>query len=275
MLIESSAPYRHRYIESAAPNWHWYLDDQCPLSCVKPQMSVARCRCSAHRCSMPTAIDLTGSVIGRLTVLRHAGRQFVGGRMRHCWEVRCECGNTLVIDTGPLRDGRTRSCGCLRTEMIVARSTKHGFGGRTTRTAEYRIWRGMKQRCSDPNCLAWPDYGGRGIAVCDRWKNDFEAFLADMGPRPSARHSIDRIDVNGHYEPGNCRWATQKEQCRNTRRNRFIEVDGKRALLIEWAERLGVDASVVEGRLARGWSERDAVSKPRMSNGRRPARGAA
>lgn len=181
------------------------------------------------------AIDMTGVVVGRLTVESYAGRQEVGNRMRHCWNVRCECGVWFVLDTGPLRDGRTNSCGCLRTEMIVARSRRHGFGGRETRTAEYGIWKAMKQRCSDPTCSNWENYGGRWIKVCERWANDFPAFLADMGPRPSPKHSIDRIDNNGNYEPGNCRWATSVQQNNNRRPPRLRT----QALAARLANRLG------------------------------------
>lgn len=124
---------------------------------------------------------------------------------------------------------------------------------------EYTAWAGMLQRCRNPKNAAYPDYGGRGITVCDAWRDSFEAFYADLGPRPSARHSIDRIDNDGNYEPGNCRWATAKEQNRNTRRARLLTFDGRTQLLSDWGAELGVHPEAIRGRLRRGWSIEDAL----------------
>lgn len=134
---------------------------------------------------------------------------------------RCECGTEREIDSGSLRRARraSRSCGCLAAELLSAAATKHGHAStRRGPTTEYRIWRGVIGRCCAPATKAYRNYGGRGIAVCDRWRgpNGFVNFLADMGPRPAGK-SIDRIDVNGNYEPSNCRWATAIEQGRNKR----------------------------------------------------------
>ncbi|HEY9737554.1 MAG TPA: hypothetical protein V6D06_14770 [Trichocoleus sp.] len=120
----------------------------------------------------------------------------------------------------------------------------------------------MKSRCHNPNNAAYDRYGGRGIVVCDRWRESFENFYADMGPRPSEQHSIDRINNDGNYEPGNCRWATDKQQSRNTRRNRLLTYNGETLFLDEWAERLSISKHTLQTRLWRGWSVEEAFETP-------------
>jgi len=129
------------------------------------------------------------------------------------------------------------------------------------KTSEYRVWLSMKQRCFNPNHKQYSDYGGRAIAVCDRWLN-FENFFADMGYRPSPKYSIDRIDNNGNYSAENCKWSTQKEQVNNRRSNRFITIDGKTLTIAQWAEKMGFGESVIWHRLKLGWSEYKAVMTP-------------
>jgi hypothetical protein len=133
-------------------------------------------------------------------------------------------------------------------------------GNRTTYRAEYRVWVEMRKRCRNPKRSNYHLYGARGIRVCDRWER-FDNFLADMGPRPSSRHSLDRIDPDGHYEPGNVRWATATQQARNKRTNRRITYDGRTQLLTDWANELGIRKSVLHWRLAQGWSLERALSK--------------
>ncbi len=128
---------------------------------------------------------------------------------------------------------------------------KHGFSSWAVRGPEYKTWRGMNQRCSNPKNPSFGHYGARGIRVCERWR-DFVNFLSDMGERPGSGYSIDRIDPNGHYEPGNCRWATVREQARSKRSNRWIEFGGKRQLAIDWARDLGVSPDCIRKRL-REW----------------------
>lgn len=157
---------------------------------------------------------LVGKRFGRWTVIAAAD---VDGRQQSQWECRCDCGTVRVVPGDNLKAGRSTSCGCFRREVVGERFTTHGG----TETSEYASWKAMKQRCLDPNRINFKNYGGRGITVCERWRDSFENFLADMGPKPTPEHSIDRWpDNDGNYEPTNCRWATDSEQQRNTRRQR-------------------------------------------------------
>jgi len=131
---------------------------------------------------------------------------------------------------------------------------KHGCSHRGRETPEYRTWKDIKKRCYDTHCIGYHDYGARGINVCERWRENFPAFLADMGQKPTPEHSIDRIDNNGNYEPGNCRWATRKVQNRNKGNNRIIEFNGHAKSLAEWAEELGMNYMTLYNRLRLGWS---------------------
>jgi hypothetical protein len=151
-------------------------------------------------------IDLAGQRFGRLSVLR---RVPCHGASR--WLVRCDCGTQKTVAGGSLRSGDTQSCGCLHRERCSVTHSTHGQSG----SELHRIWKGMLARCTNPNVPRWNRYGGRGITVCERWRRDFTAFAVDMGPRPSRRHSIDRIDADGPYAPTNCRWATALQQRHN------------------------------------------------------------
>lgn len=153
---------------------------------------------------MPRFIDITGQRFHKLVALAPTGKN---SRRMMCWLCQCDCGGTAIVRIDHLRNGHTRSCGCLYE--------KHGM--RHTKT--YKSWYNMLQRCSNSKINRWHIYGGRGIKVCERWQ-DFRNFFADMGERPED-HSLDRINVEGNYEPGNCRWATQKEQQNNRRNNKL------------------------------------------------------
>ncbi len=158
--------------------------------------------------------DLTGRRFGQLTVLRRAQPVI----KRRNWVVRCDCGTIKTVRSDALRPGITVSCGCHKAASTKARFTRHGHARAGGHSREFTTWRGMRERCRHPGNPAYANYGGRGIRVCERWEV-FENFLADMGPRP-ARHTLDRIDNDGNYEPSNCRWATYSEQLLNTRRSR-------------------------------------------------------
>jgi hypothetical protein len=129
---------------------------------------------------------------------------------------------------------------------------------------EYKIWASMKQRCLNPNQKGYLNYGGRGVRVCTRWCDSFEAFLADLGRRPSPRHQLDRIDNDGDYEPGNVRWALRAVQNRNRRGNRWIEFNGERRVLKDWADLLGMRPGMLRKRLELGWSVERALATPRL-----------
>jgi hypothetical protein len=161
------------------------------------------------------AIDLTGHTFGRLTVMRFAGHQ---GNKR-TWQTYCACGNHIVVLGESLRSGNTKSCGCKKVDRAEGIKLRHGEARHNDRTPEYRTWKGMVNRCECPTSSAFAKYGGRGVQVCRRWRDSYEAFLADMGRKPSAQHSIDRINPFGNYEPSNCRWATATQQRHNRRDN--------------------------------------------------------
>lgn len=178
-----------------------------------------------------------------------------------CWICACSCGTFRVVRGSLLRKGLTQSCGCFHREQMaeVGRSSRthgesHGF-------AEYRIWHGMLGRCENPSDKAYPNYGGRGITVCERW-HVYENFLADMGRRPSEDHSLDRRENDKGYSPDNCRWATTVEQAENKRSTHTLTFRGETKTLTRWARELGIRATTLLDRLDRGWPVEEAVTRP-------------
>lgn len=192
---------------------------------------------------------MIGSQYGRLTVLA------VSGNHARC---RCRCGTEKAISLYQLTSGGTLSCGCLQRERSREANITHGG----TYTAEYAIWRNLLSRCYNPKNKRYERYGGRGIRVFRAWKTDFSAFLDHVGRRPSPRHSLERIDNNGGYVPGNVRWATLKEQSRNRSSNRLLTYQGKTMTIVEWAEELGISANSISARLYKGWTEARALGTP-------------
>ena len=188
-------------------------------------------------------LDLTGQRFGRLVVRSYHGSTKDG---RALWDCRCECGNTVVVRAGGLRRGTTRSCGCFSQEDKATRHITHGMTG----TRVHRVWAGMLARCSNPNVERYAHYGGRGIAVFERWKS-FENFYADMGDPPSGT-SLDRIDNDHGYTPGNCRWASPTEQNNNRRDNTRITFDGRTLTIAEWSAELSINRGTLTSRMKRG-----------------------
>lgn len=204
-------------------------------------------------------IDLAGQRFGRLTVIERAPN--LRPKVTR-WLCRCDCGTEISVVSRYLITGDTRSCGCLKIEQLQERLTKHGSARKGKKTAEYNTLRVMMDRCHNPVSTSYPRYGGRGIFVCDRWRESFENFLADMGPRPSPEHSIDRIDNDGPYSPDNCRWATDVEQANNKRNNHRLEYAGRKQTIAEWARELGMSDRVIRSRIRYGWSDERILTEP-------------
>jgi len=197
-------------------------------------------------------LDYVGKSFGRLTVLSLEKKLTVTdsrpeGRRDTYATCVCTCGKTLSTRIASLNNGKTTSCGCFGKEKRREACLKSG-----RKTPEYRIWSVMKGRCHNPNDKKYPMYGARGIVVCEEWRSSFDSFIRDMGPRPSSKHSIDRIDNNGSYTPENCRWTTIDVQAKNTRRNRYVEVNGVSMIAKDAAVLLGVPISTAHWRLRNG-----------------------
>lgn len=211
-------------------------------------------------------IDLTNSRCGYLTVIGLAGDR--GGQVM--WDCQCDCGATTTTRGSSLRNGHTKSCGIrcpLGAKARSARAGKANLSHGMTGTPTHRIWTAMRARVTNPNHVGYPDYGGRGITICERWAR-YEHFLEDMGERPEGM-SIDRIKSNGNYEPGNCKWASRKEQNQNTRRNRNITYQGKTQCVIEWEREVGIDYRTITARLDSGWTvERALTTSPELYKNR-------
>lgn len=199
--------------------------------------------------------DLTGQVFWNMTVLEYCG---TNKRHRSLWRCKCKCGNEKVVVGSELKRGKTKSCGCMN-------ETINGL----YKSRLYRIHHMMKCRCYTESTTAYPIYGGRGIKICDEWlgKNGFMNFYKwAMKNGYEDNLSIDRIDVNGNYEPDNCRWATHKEQSNNTRSNHIIEFNGESLTVIQWARRLGLNHNTLYKRLRKGWTIEEALNKPVNKN---------
>jgi hypothetical protein len=218
-------------------------------------------------------VEMLGQKFHRLLVLGEAPRKNKGHAM---WECKCDCGTILVVDGTKLRNGSTKSCGCFRAD---SRRAPKGHGGSATHgmaeTPEYGIWQAMKNRCFNANQEAYKKYGARGITVCNAWVSSFESFIGDMGLRPSASHSIDRIDTSGHYScghcdqckekgwPANCNWATQEIQHKNRRITLWVTHDGQTLTIKEWAAKTDIGYTTLRQRIIKsGWPIAVALTTP-------------
>jgi hypothetical protein len=217
-------------------------------------------------------IDYTGRRFTRLVVIREAERR----NGHRYWLCRCDCGTEKTVQKANLQSGTTRSCGCLQKEEITKRRTVHGHtvakrNGKVCQwSSEYTAWAQMKQRCYNPKEHNYARYGGRGIRVADEWRNNFEAFFAHIGPRPSELHSLDRIDNNKNYEPGNVRWATKAEQQQNRECARTVTIGDTVVPISALAKQCGIDTNVLAIRiLVYGWSVERAMTTPKRKCTRR------
>lgn len=216
------------------------------------------------------AVNLTGHKFGRWTVISFFDKveyKYAHGRGSTClrWLCRCECGEEKIVRGNSLKNGSSVSCRCYQREFQYKRKLRHGHTGRAIgvdhSTPEYQAWAHMIQRCLNSSCPEYRNYGARGITVCERWM-EAKNFLADMGPRPSAKYSLDRINNDGNYEPDNCRWATQHQQQRNRRTNRWIEWNGRTQVLADWARELGFPKNVITSRMSLGWTVERTFTTP-------------
>lgn len=199
-------------------------------------------------------IDLTGQRFGRLVAVQTNGKNS-NGQLK--WLCHCDCGNVVTVERANLVRGHTQSCGCYREEIKKLEKKTHGQTG----TRIFHIWVGIKQRCYNSNAHNFKNYGGRGITVCEEWRNSFEVFYEwAMSHGYSDDLSIDRIDVNGNYCPENCRWVTAIEQCNNRRSNHNITYNGETHTLTEWAIKTGINQRTLENRIRSGWTIEKALT---------------
>jgi hypothetical protein len=200
--------------------------------------------------------DITGRKFNRWTVIGQAPKDSAKYGTQRLWHCRCDCGNESIVPTAYLVYGNSKSCGCFHREKVAAIHTTHGLSN----SSEYRIWHNIRKRCYVSSDPGFHNYGARGISMCPRWLEDFRSFYADMGARPSPKHSIERIDNNGNYDPYNCKWATRLEQNNNSRRNRFMEHNGKRQTVAQWSRDTGVPSRVIITKLNRGISPEEILT---------------
>lgn len=191
--------------------------------------------------------DLSGKKFGRWTVIDRS----YNSKKQTFWNCICECGTKKRVNTSVLKNGQSKSCGCLLKEIMSNQFSTH----RDSKSKEYRTRGRIKERCYLTSCSQYHNYGGRGIKICERWLHSYENFLLDVGRAPSPKHSIDRINVNGNYEPSNCRWATTSEQANNKRDSRYFTINGVTLTFSQWCAKTGVNKSTANTRFyVRGWS---------------------
>jgi hypothetical protein len=215
--------------------------------------------------------DIAGTRFGRLVAERWLGRKVRGASKYHVWEFKCDCGAKFHAVASKVKNGHTSSCGCGVNSFSKNTSARKTL----SEAVEHRAWNSIKSRCLNPNSRNYHNYGGRGVRVCAGWAQSSTNFVRDVGARPTTDHSIDRIDNDGHYSCGRCaecnengwsmnvRWSTTAEQARNRRQNVFLEFDGRRQCLADWANEVGMKFTTLEERLrAYGWSVEKALTTP-------------
>lgn len=204
---------------------------------------------------MKRPTDLTGQRFGRLVVKEYAGKNNL---QRTQWRCQCDCGNETVVVAGSLMRGLTQSCGCYHREVVHAMGVTHGDSA----TRLYKTWLSMKYRCCTPTCKDYDMYGGRGITVCEEWMQyeRFRDWALSNGYDDS--QTIDRIDVDGDYEPSNCRWVDMNYQANNKRSNYVIEYDGRTMTATQWSREVGISADVIKYRIRHNWTTEEALTIP-------------
>lgn len=206
----------------------------------------------------------SGEIVGACVFVREDGFISESIRQLRAAIFKCNyCNKEFRGSFNRVNNMELKSCGCYRKTQLSIRSITHGL----SKTKEYAIWRSMKDRCYNPKVKRFPNYGGRGITVCDRWLNSFENFLEDMGRRPSINHSIERNENNGNYEPSNCRWATRLEQANNKTNNVSISFNGKTLNLSQWAREINVPVSRIETRFKKNWDLKDVLNPNKYKTG--------
>lgn len=235
----------------------WSCQCKCGKELIVSGNSIRRRKRKSCGCiKRESRKKLEGKKIGRWSVLKYEGNKK--------YTCQCECGNIKSVDNQSLRRGKSLSCGCLQIETVKSlckKRIKHGM----SKSKAYHTWCSIRDRCENSNNGSYERYGGRGISVCKRWTQSFELFMEDMGIPPTAKHTIDRIDNNGDYEPSNCRWATMEEQQNNRSNNRVITHEGESKTLAEWCKHSGMRYSLIQWRLDAGWEFKKAIETPPRS----------
>lgn len=220
---------------------------------------------------------MKGERYGRITVIERADDRIQqSGKRVYMWRCVCDCGKEKIIAGASLRHGNTKSCGCLQRDVVINMSTKHGFAHSGEIERLYRIWLAMKERCYNENNKGYKNYGGRGISVCEEWRNSYASFkkwAIESGYDENAKYgdcTIERIDVNGDYCPENCTWVSKKKQANNTRRNHFLTYNGETHTIAEWAEITGIGYNAIRQRINNlGWPIERALTEPMRTTRRK------
>ena len=259
VIAEAESVHHGKAGKSKAAVW------LCVCDCGKEQAVLAHtlkhgksrsCGCSRHE---GRSEDISGKRFGRLMALRRSNIR----KGDNYWECACDCGSISTVRGSLLLRGETQSCGCLGKQRLGEFNLSHGNTVSQKPTPEYRAWQNMKTRCLNPKNRSYHCYGGRGITVCERWIDSFENFLEDMGERPEGT-TLDRISVNGNYEPGNTRWATKLEQANNKRTNVFVTYQGVDLTIAELSKALNLTyANLRKFLVAKKLSVEEAVQKCR------------